>query len=53
VSKGIRGREPEAGGVEVTVDPEATMHADLDTLRITVYRMADDFLPEKAKNHRG
>src|SRR5262245_48654086 len=28
------------------------MHADLDTLCITVYCMADDLLPAKAKNHR-
>ena len=28
------------------------MHADLDTLCITVYCMADDLLPARARNHR-
>jgi hypothetical protein len=35
--RGIREEEAEVGGVQVTVDPEATMHADLDTLLTTVY----------------
>jgi Transposase DDE domain len=42
----------EVGGVQVTVDREATMHADLDLLLIAVFCTADDLLPERAGNAR-
>jgi hypothetical protein len=45
-------REAEVGGAEVTVDQEATMDADLDTLCIAVYCTADDLLPEAPGNAR-
>jgi hypothetical protein len=46
------GREAEVGGAEVTVDQEATMDADLDTLCVAVYCTADDLLPEPPGNAR-
>jgi Transposase DDE domain len=42
----------EVGGVQVTVDREATMHADLDLLLIAVFCTADDLLPERPGNAR-
>src|SRR5215213_1830061 len=42
----------EVGGVNSAVDLEATMHADLDLLCITVYCTADDLLPEPSRNAR-
>jgi Transposase DDE domain len=45
-------REAEVGGAEYTVDQEATMDADLDTLCIAVYCTADDLLPEPPGNAR-
>ena len=42
----------EVGGVNSAVDLEATMHADLDLLCITVYCTADDLLPEPSRNGR-
>jgi hypothetical protein len=45
-------REAEVGGAEITVDQEATMDADLDTLCIAVYCTADDLLPEPPGNAR-
>jgi hypothetical protein len=45
-------REVEVGGAEDTVDQEATMDADLDTLCTVVYCTADDLLPEPAGNAR-
>jgi hypothetical protein len=48
----MRGREAEVRGVRTTVDQEATMHADLDTLCTVVYCTADDLLPEKRRNAR-
>jgi transposase len=45
-------REAEVGGANNTVDQEATMDADLDTLCIAVYCTADDLLPEKPGNAR-
>jgi hypothetical protein len=45
-------REVEAGGAQCTVDLEATMDADLDTLCITVFCTADDLLPERRGNAR-
>jgi hypothetical protein len=45
-------REAEVGGAEITVDQEATMDADLDTLCIAVYCTADDLLPEPVGNAR-
>ena len=42
----------EVGGVQVTVDREATMHADLDLLLIAVFCTADDLLPERSGNAR-
>jgi hypothetical protein len=44
--------EAEVGGAEYTVDLEATMDADLDTLCIAVYCTADDLLPEPPGNAR-
>ena len=46
------GREAEVGGAELTVDLEATMDADLDTLCTVVYCTADDLLPEPPGNAR-
>jgi Transposase DDE domain len=46
------GREAEVGGAENTVDQEATMDADLDTLCTVVYCTADDLLPERQGNAR-
>ena len=45
-------REAEVGGVSHTVDLEATMDADLDTLCIAVYCTADDLLPGLPANAR-
>jgi hypothetical protein len=45
-------REVEVGGTQVTVDLEATMDADLDTLCTVVYCTADDLLPEPRANAR-
>ena len=45
-------REAEVGGAQRTVDPEATMDADLDTLCIAVYCTADDLLPARPGNGR-
>jgi len=45
-------REAEVGGAQRTVDPEATMDADLDTLCIAVYCTADDLLPSAPGNGR-
>jgi hypothetical protein len=45
-------REAEVGGAEITVDQEATMDADLDTLCVAVYCTADDLLPEPPGNAR-
>src|SRR4051812_23034244 len=42
----------EVGGVNSAVDLEATMHADLDLLCVTVYCTADDLLPEPSPNAR-
>jgi hypothetical protein len=42
----------EVGGVNSAVDQEATMHADLDLLCITVYCTADDLLPQRPRNAR-
>jgi hypothetical protein len=42
----------EVGGVQDTVDQEATMDADLDLLLISVYCTADDLLPERPANAR-
>ena len=42
----------EVGGVIRTVDLEATMDADLDLLRISVYCTADELLPTRPGNHR-
>lgn len=51
--KGFKAERPKSAVSKTTVDPKgATMHADLDTLCITVYVMADDFLPKKPVNHR-
>jgi hypothetical protein len=50
--QGIPSREAEVGGVHDTVDQEATLHADLDTLCTAVYCTADDLLPERAGNAR-
>jgi hypothetical protein len=44
--------EVEVGGAKNTVDLEATMDADLDTLCISVYCTADDLLPQKPGNAR-
>ena len=52
VIEGLSMKRPKSGCRKVTVDPEATMHADLDTLLTTVYCMADDLLPCKPKNAR-
>lgn len=48
----MQGRGAEFDGAKVTVCPEATMHADLDTLCTYVYCTADDLLPEKKRNAR-
>jgi Transposase DDE domain len=45
-------REVEVGGAKNTVDQEATMDADLDTLCTVVYCTADDLLPEQPGNAR-
>lgn len=45
-------REAEVGGANHTVDLEATMDADLDTLCIAVYCTAHDLLPEPPANAR-
>jgi hypothetical protein len=45
-------REAEVGGADYTVDQEATMDADLDSLCIAVYCTADDLLPEQPENAR-
>jgi hypothetical protein len=50
--QGVFNREAEVGGVQDTVDLEATMDADLDTLCTAVYCTADDLLPERASNAR-
>ena len=50
--QGIPSREAEVGGVHDTVDQEATLHADLDTLCTAVYCTADDLLPERPGNAR-
>ena len=50
--EGRKGREAEIGGVSNTVDPEATMDADLDTLCTYVYCTADDLLPDRPGNAR-
>jgi hypothetical protein len=42
----------EVGDVNSAVDLEATMPADLDLLRITVYCTADDLLPAPSPNAR-
>jgi hypothetical protein len=47
----LRG-EAEVGGAEDTVDQEATMDADLDTLCTVVYCTADDLLPVRPGNAR-
>jgi hypothetical protein len=45
-------REAEVGGANHTVDLEATMDADLDTLCIAVHCTAHDLLPEPSANAR-
>src|SRR3954463_13724950 len=45
-------RKVEVGGVKSAVDLEATMHADLDLLCISVYCTVDDLLPRRAGNAR-
>ena len=52
VAKGFCTQEAEVGGATGIADPEASMDADLDTLRITVYCTADDLLPERPGNAR-
>jgi len=52
VAKGFCTQEAEVGGAEHTVDLEATMDADLDTLCTVVYCTADDLLPRAAANAR-
>jgi len=47
-----RDGQVEVGGVDSAVDQEATMHADLDLLCITVYCTADDLLPQRSRNPR-
>jgi len=53
-SRGARDQKQQAevGGVNRTVDLEATMDADLDLLCISVYCTADDLLPEPRRNAR-
>jgi hypothetical protein len=48
----VLSRKVEVGGVKSAVDLEATMHADLDLLCISVYCTADDLLPEPTANAR-
>jgi hypothetical protein len=45
-------RGAEVGGCDRTVDPEATMDADLDSLCTAVYVTADDLLPSSPANAR-
>jgi hypothetical protein len=45
-------RGAEVGGCDRTVDPEATMDADLDSLCTAVYVTADDLLPGAQANGR-
>ena len=52
VAKGFCAERPKSAVLKYTVDPEATMDADLDTLCIAVYCTADDLLPEPAANAR-
>jgi len=47
--QGQQSRKAEADGAKDTVCPEATIDADLDTLRTVIYCTADDLLPDGAR----
>lgn len=52
VAIGTKGCRSKFGGVQDTVDEEATTDADLDLLLISVYCAADDLLPARPANAR-